>query len=109
MTNETETKETHLGLHTYSNGGMSDCFIVEENSAWVDDKPVMKIHNRLIIGRGKKADKLRFQILRFRKRLEPFPTDWEYVGDEDMDRYAGFGCSSDMAVKIKESIIKMGF
>ena len=104
-------KETHLGLHTYSNGAMSDCFIFEEFNLIdkTNNTPLRKAHNRLIIGTDKNKTYLRFQLVRFEQRLQPEPSKWEYVGDAEMDRYSGFSCSPQMAVQIKNTITKMGF
>lgn len=81
------TNESTMGLHTYSNGAMSDCFIKRDGDS----------SERLIIGTNKKRTYLRFQILRFNHDTE----------DKNMERSISF--SPEYAAKIVKSIKAMGF
>jgi len=113
--------ETHMRLHTYKNGAMSDCFICEYDSfhqcfhtkEGADCKviyvPEMRARDRLVIGTNSKRTYLRFSITRFKKDLRNRNPEFEYVGDEDMERYEGISFSPEFANKIKKSISDMGF
>ena len=113
--------EIHKGLHTYKNGAMSDCFVREFNSCHIVElketqkgvafvaTATKRNSERLIIGTDSGRKYLRFSITRFDKDPRNRNIEFEYVGDEDMNRYEGVSFSPEFAKKIKKSISDMGF
>lgn len=125
-------REKVYPIHKYSNGGKSFYIDTEYVSSWQLSKskvrsdgsilpdwiPSTTALERLIIGTDDKRSYIRFQVLRFTKRHEtlfqydfpepvrkPYPeTPFEYVGDENMERFTGISFTPETMMKIIEQI-----